>query len=203
MTVAGIILAAGRSTRFEDGHKLLANIGDIPMVRRVSLALAASNLDEIVLVVSEIDGSVARAAGQGRWRIVENTQAGDGLSTSLHAGLQNISANATGALIALGDMPGITTALVNTLIAAFKANANAIAFPAAEDGRRGHPIVWPQALFPELMRVTGDAGGKSILAAHQDLWRPIPCEDQGAFADIDTRDDLQAFAATDQAIRRK
>ena len=203
MTVAGIILAAGRSSRFEDGHKLLATVGDIPMVRHVCMALAASNLDEIVLVVSESDGPVAKAAGQGRWRIVENTQARDGLSTSLRAGLQSISANAGGVLVALADMPGITAALANTLIREFKANADAIAFPAANDGRRGHPVIWPQALFPELMRVTGDSGGKSVLTAHKDLWRPVPCEDQGAFADIDTRDDLQAFTATDQAIRRK
>jgi molybdenum cofactor cytidylyltransferase len=193
VTVAAVILAAGQSSRFEDGHKLLVEIDGIPIVRHVCNALAASHADEVVLVVSEANRPVAEAAGTGRWRIVENPEAREGLSTSLRTGLQSIDRNSDGLLVALGDMPGITTALVNMLIAAFTATNASIIFPMSNDGRRGHPIIWPKSLFPTLMMATGDAGGKTILTTHKDRWNPVPCENEGAFLDIDTRADFAAF----------
>ncbi|CCB63835.1 NTP transferase domain-containing protein [Hyphomicrobium sp. MC1] len=203
MTVSAVILAAGRSSRFEDGHKLLVEIDGIPVVRHVCQALAASDVADIVLVTSEANGAVAKAAGPGRWRVAENPDARDGLSTSLRAGLKSISQDVDGLLVALADMPAISTELVNALVSAFRSNPAAIVFPVASDGRRGHPILWPKSLFPELMTVTGDSGGRAILTSHQALWRPVPCDDEGAFADIDTRADLEAFKARDQAMRRK
>jgi len=203
VTVSAVILAAGRSSRFEDGHKLLVEIDGIPVVRHVCQALAASDVADIVLVTSEANGAVEKAAGTGRWRVAENPDARDGLSTSLRTGLKNISQNTDGLLVALADMPAISTELVNALVSAFRSNRAAIVFPVASDGRRGHPILWPKSLFPELMTVTGDSGGRAILTSHQALWRPLPCDDEGAFADIDTRADLEAFKARDQAMRRK
>ena len=55
MNVAAIILAAGSSTRFENGHKLLAEIDGIPVVRRVASAIAQSDVGDIVLVVARMD----------------------------------------------------------------------------------------------------------------------------------------------------
>lgn len=203
MKIAAVILAAGRSSRFDGGHKLLVEIDGISIIRRVCLALADANVDDVVLVTSKANDPIADAAGNGRWRVVENPDARDGLSTSLRIGLQNVSSDTGGLLVALADMPGVTTTLINELVTAFSANPEAIVFPIAKDGRRGHPIIWPKALFPDLSSVTGDTGGKTILADHKDLWHPVPCEIEGAFADIDTRADLEAFTAKDQETRRR
>ncbi len=202
MTVAAVILAAGRSSRFEDGHKLLAEIDRVPVIRRVCTALAASRVDDIALITSQSSGAIAKAAGPGRWRTVENADAPYQLSDSLRTGLKSVP-DADGVLVALGDMPGITTQLVNALVAAFKSKPDAIVFPVASDGRRGHPIIWPKALLPSLMNLSGDTGGKLILAAHSELWLPVPWDDERAFADIDTRADLQNFTGSDYPIRRK
>ncbi|SFV26356.1 nucleotidyltransferase family protein [Hyphomicrobium facile] len=203
MKLAAVILAAGSSSRFENGHKLLVEIDGTPMVRRVCSALAQSKIDDIILVTGGTDDRVAKAAGQGRWRIVENPDADDGLSTSLRTGLRNIDRTVDGLLIALADMPGISSALVDKLVSAFEINPDAIVFPASPDGRRGHPIIWPRSLFAALDTVTGDRGGREILAQHQELWRPVACDEPGAFADIDTRADLATFVAPDQPTRRK
>lgn len=202
MTVAAVILAAGRSSRFEDGHKLLAEIDGIPVIRHVCTALAASHVDVIALVTSESSGAIAKAAGQGRWCTVENADARHQLSDSLRTGLKSVP-DADGVLVALGDMPGITTQLVDALVAAFRSKPDAIVFPIARDGRRGHPVIWPKALLPSLMNLSGDTGGKMILAAHSELWLPVPWHDERAFADIDTRVDLQNFTASGHPIRRK
>ena len=196
MKIAAVILAAGRSSRFEDGHKLLAEIDGVPIVRRVALALAQSRVDDIILVTGANADDVLAAAAPGRWRSVVNPNATEGLSSSLSLGIQSLDATADGALVALADMPGISTKLVDALLAAFTQGAgNSIVFPVASDSRRGHPVIWPRALFPALKNLSGDTGGKSLLAGHCELWRPVACDDAGAFADIDTRADLDAFAA--------
>ncbi|WP_052699447.1 NTP transferase domain-containing protein [Hyphomicrobium sp. 99] len=203
MKLAALILAAGSSSRFEDGHKLLVEINGVPIVRHVCTALEQSKIGDIVLVTASRDDAVAKAAGPGRWRLVENPRARDGLSTSLRAGLRSIDQSADGLLIALADMPGITTTPVDTLISAFEDNPGAIVFPVSTDGRRGHPIIWPRSLFAALGAVSGDTGGRSVLADHQDLWHPVTCDEPGAFTDIDTRADLETFVAADQTTRRK
>jgi molybdenum cofactor cytidylyltransferase len=204
VNVGAVILAAGSSSRFEDGHKLLVEIDGAPIVRYVCAVLARSKVDDIVLVASDTNGAIAKAAGAGRWRVIENPDAHEGLSTSLRAGIQSLDQSSDGALVALADMPGISSELVDTLLSAFsRCRGKAIVFPVSPDGRRGHPIIWPKALLAALETATGDSGGKTVLADRRDLWHPVPYEDPGAFADIDTRADLEAFRAAGQPTRRK
>jgi molybdenum cofactor cytidylyltransferase len=205
VTVAAIILAAGRSTRFENGHKLLAEIDGLPVVRRVASAVAQSEVGDIVLVVGANGPEVVKAAGPGRWRAIENPNASDGLSSSLRLGLQCVDKTARGVLVALGDMPGITTELINSLLTVFaESDAGGLVFPVAADGRKGHPVIWPRALVPALEAVSGDAGGRALLDDYRELWRPVPSAGAGAFADIDTRADLEAFRkANPHTTRRK
>lgn len=191
MKVGAIILAAGQSARFGDGNKLLAEIGGEPMIRRVALAVSASCIDEVVLVVSPSGGAIAKAAGEGRWRVVVAENASAGLSASLGSGLETLPADTSGALIALGDMPDVSTELTNKLVAAFAmCGGQSIVFPQDADGRQGNPVVWPRGLFARLQTLTGDAGGKSVLNAHTQLWHPVLTADAGAFRDVDTRQDL-------------
>lgn len=193
MNVAAIILAAGASSRFELGNKLIAEIDGVPIVHRVASTLAKSDVQDVILVTADVSGAVARAAGTGRWRTVENPHADRGLSSSLCIGLEAIDARADGVLIALADMPGITAELINLLLAAFAETRNEIVFPVAADGRRGHPVIWPRRFFPALKSLSGDSGGKAIIAAHAESCRPVRYDEGGAFSDIDTGKDLDAF----------
>jgi molybdenum cofactor cytidylyltransferase len=194
VNIAAIILAAGNATRFEDGQKLIADLAGRPLIRHVVDALDQSDVDDIILLTGRDADKIAKAAGCGRWRTIENHDPDRGLSSSLRLGIEAASKTADGALIALGDMPGITTDLINQLVDTFSnSQGSKIVFPMARDGQRGHPVIWPRALFSALKGLSGDAGGKQIFVEHRDLWRPVPCEESGAFADVDTRDDLDTF----------
>jgi molybdenum cofactor cytidylyltransferase len=204
VTLSAIILAAGSSTRFENGHKLLAEIDGVPLVRHVASALAQSSVDDIILITGANAADIIRAAGSGRWQSIENANTAEGLSSSLCLGIRNIDENSNGVLIALGDMPGISVELIDTLLAAFnESNGHSIVFPVAKDGRRGHPVVWPRALFPALAALSGDTGGKTLLLENRSLWRPVPYDDAGAFTDIDTRSDLDAFRHAGRETTRR
>jgi molybdenum cofactor cytidylyltransferase len=196
--VSAAILAAGRSSRFERGHKLLAEIDGVAMVRRVALALAASPVSDITLIVPAVDDPVAQAAGHGRWRVIANPNAHDGLSTSLRTAVETIAPQSEGLMVVLADMPGLSTNLVADLLAAFGQDPETIVFPVSLQGRQGHPVIWPKAVFKSLTGVTGDKGGKALLSGYRDLWAPVVWSDPGAFIDVDTPADMAAYCARDR-----
>jgi molybdenum cofactor cytidylyltransferase len=193
MKIAAIVLAAGRSSRFEGGDKLLADFEGRPLIHHVMSAVAASPIDDIILVTAAFGGKIFAAAGKGRWRTVVNPDAEDGLSSSIQYGLSHLECDIDGALILLADMPRVSTAMIERLCAAFiTSKGTAIVFPQAADGRQGNPVLWPRGLFAELMTLTGDIGGRAILARYQALHRPVAVDTAAAFYDVDTVSDLRS-----------
>lgn len=193
MTISAIVLAAGRSSRFEGGDKLLALVEGKPILRSALEALDASAVSDIIVVTKPGATQLKHCAGDGRWRYVENTDAAQGIASSLRAGLREVDPQSSGAMIALGDMPFISATLIDQLCAAFElCRGAAIVFPSAPDGRQGHPVVWPRRFFEALLALDGDQGGKSVLAANREFWHSVIVDDGAIFIDIDTEDDLRA-----------
>ena len=201
--IAALVLAAGRSARFEGGHKLLADTGGGPLIAGVMTAVSQSDAASILLVTAPDGQPIVAAAGPGRWRGVVNAHAHEGLASSIRAGLRALEAEPAaapgesayaGVLIVLADMPGVAVKLVNSLIALSATHDhNAIVFPAGPNGQQGHPVLWPRALFPELMKLSGDQGAKALLQRHRDRVVTLPVADAAAFLDIDTAQDLAHF----------
>ena len=191
MQIAAIVLAAGRSSRFNGGNKLLAKIDEVPLVRRALTEVAASAVTDILLVVAPGAHDVVEAAGPGRWRTIINEHAHEGLASSLRAGISALPGTTDGALVVLADMPGVRADLIARVMAAFTAEGGeVIVYPADDAGRQGHPVLWPKQLFPELLALEGDAGGKSLLQKHQVISRTVRVSGADAFFDIDTQADL-------------
>lgn len=193
MKIGAIILAAGRSRRFAAGNKLLHEIDGVAMVRLSALSAAASPSDPCILVVAAGDTTVEAAAGAGRWRVVTvAADAEEAQSASLRAGLMAV-ADCDGAMVFLGDMPFVPAGLAARLIDAFAVtDGRAIVFPRSAQGKQGHPVLWPRSMFSMLTALSGDSGGKPVLKAHSELWHAVPCDEAGAFRDIDTLADLGA-----------
>ncbi|HPG88972.1 MAG TPA: nucleotidyltransferase family protein [Hyphomicrobium sp.] len=192
MNIAAIIVAAGRSSRFESGNKLLAEYEGLPVIRHVTTAVAAAPTSDIVLVIAQDGSAIVDAAGPGRWRTVVNNSAADGLSSSIRCGLHHLSPEIDGVLIVLADMPAITSSLIGELCATFeKHRGSKIVFPRTEDGRQGNPVLWPKAKVPALLQLRGDSGGKALLGAHPELHAAVTVNDDAATFDIDTQSDLK------------
>lgn len=191
MQIAAIVLAAGRSSRFKDGNKLLAKIDCMPLVRRALTEVAASAVTDILLVVAPEAHDVVEAAGPGRWRTIINARAHEGLASSLRAGISALPGTTDGALVVLADMPGVSADLIARVMEAFTAEGgDVIVYPADDAGRQGHPVLWPRQLFPELLALEGDTGGKSLIQKHKAKSRTVRVSGADAFLDIDTQADL-------------
>ena len=185
--VAGIILAAGGSARMGEPKQLLS-IGGRPMVRRVTESVCAAGLDQVVLVVGANAKAVEETVAGLPVELVLNKGWTAGLSGSLRLGIGALRKEIQAALMVLADQPALTPALLQALIARYRATRAPIVVPYFE-GIRGNPVLFDRKLFPDLLAVQGDQGGRALLARHQQQIERVETHDRAVLLDIDTRQD--------------
>jgi molybdenum cofactor cytidylyltransferase len=111
------------------------------------------------------------------------------MSTSLRAGIDALGPDCRAALVALGDQPGVGAPVVDRLIERYRAAPAPIVAPLYRRGVRGNPVLFDRALFGELRAVTGDEGGRSVVA--RDASRVVLVEiDLEMPRDVDRPEDL-------------
>lgn len=115
------------------------------------------------------------------------TAAVEGTGASIACAVR-ASPAAGGWIIALGDMPGIDPATILAVREALRGGAHTAA-PTFR-GRRGHPVAFGAECGPELARLQGDEGARSILQRHPPLL--IEVDDPGILFDVDRPQDLAA-----------
>ncbi|MFZ0397079.1 MAG: nucleotidyltransferase family protein [Methyloceanibacter sp.] len=188
MRIAGLVLAAGRSSRMAPRNKLLETVGGEPMVRHVAAVAIASGTQPVIVVTGHEAAAVRGALRGLAVTIVANPDYADGLSTSLRAGLRALPQGIDGALILLGDMPEVESSVLTALVAAFTGES-AICVP-VRHGRRGNPVLWGSAYFAEMMGLTGDSGAKSLMARHEAHLVEVEVASDSIFEDVDAPEDL-------------
>jgi molybdenum cofactor cytidylyltransferase len=195
VTVAALILAAGRSERMGGANKLVATIGGTPLVRIVAEAALASRASPVVAVSGHGAAAVGAALGGLDVAIVHNPDYAAGLSTSLAAGIAALPKGADGAIVLLGDMPQIDPATIDRLIAALDPGRGIHIVVPTHRGERGNPVVWSAAFFNALKALTGDAGGRHLIAANGRAVASVECGPAVA-VDVDTPEALAALGGT-------
>ena len=183
--VAGLVMAAGRSSRM-GANKLLMDDNGKPIVARVVEQALAADLAEIIVVTGHQEAEVRAALAGHGVRFVPCADYADGMSASLRCGLKALPADIDAALVLLGDMPRVGTALLRRMIAAFNpTEGRAIIVPSFQ-GKRGNPVLWDRRFFGEMMELAGDVGARHLIGEHAELVTEIAAEDGGIFLDIDT-----------------
>ncbi len=188
--VAGIVLAAGASRRM-GRFKLLLPWRGRPVLDHVLRAVRASALDSRILVLGHEAAAVRGALHLADFTVLENPEYLAGQSASMRVGLLAAPAACTGYLFLLGDQPEITPAFIDELIARHTQAPEKILVPTV-GGQRTSPVLFPAALREELLAVTGDQGGRPLLAAHPDLVWSVAVEDPALLRDLDEPADLEA-----------
>jgi molybdenum cofactor cytidylyltransferase len=190
--VAAIVLAAGRSTRMGGPNKLLAELSGKKLVRIVAEQALASEASEVIVVTGHQAELVERALADLKVRFVRNPDFAGGLASSVKAGIAAVPEDVDGAVVCLGDMPMVSSGLLDRLIATFDPDrGNLIVVPVAE-GRRGNPVLWSRRFFGELMTLDGDVGARHLISKHAEAVAEVPVDGDAAFLDIDTPQALEA-----------
>jgi molybdenum cofactor cytidylyltransferase len=183
--VAGLVMAAGRSSRM-GANKLLMDDNGKPIVARVAERALAADLAELVVVTGHQEAAVRAALAGQAVRFVPCPDHAEGMSASLRCGLRALTADVDAALILLADMPRVSTGLLRRMIAAFNpTEGRAIIVPTFQ-GKRGNPVLWDRRFFGEMTGLAGDVGARHLIGEHAELVTEIEAEDAGIFLDIDT-----------------
>jgi len=186
------LLAAGESSRLGQPKQLLSFRGE-PLVRHVARQALDSRLASLTVVVGHHAADVTDALAGLPVTIVENPAYAQGQSTSLRAGLLNVSRESSAALILLVDQPFVDTALIDQLIALFEESGALIVAP-QHAGQRGNPVIFDNSLLPELLTVVGDTGAREVIKRHRERLHTLELSDARAFQDVDTWDDYRRLA---------
>lgn len=159
-SVAGIILAAGSSSRFGDIKQLLPWRDKNLINTIIEIALLAS-LDPVIVVLGAnadaIQGTIEALGVQ----VVVNQDWEEGQSTSLKAGLEAIDKPVQGAVFLLCDQPQISVNLISSVVDEGLRTGKVIV-PVIND-RRANPVYFPASCFALFEKLEGDVGGRQIV----------------------------------------
>jgi molybdenum cofactor cytidylyltransferase len=181
--IGGVILAAGGARRF-GSQKLLAPLDGRPLIQHVIDAANASALEDVALVVGANAEDLVARLHVGRARIVRNPDPSRGLASSLQVGLRSLDPRLHAALVLLGDVPGVTTALIDELVSRGR-ETRASAIVSVWRGRRSPPVVLHESLWASAFALEGDVGMREVLKDH-DVVELSVTDLLGSLDDVDT-----------------
>jgi xanthine dehydrogenase accessory factor len=165
-SVAGVVLAAGTSTRMGQ-NKLFMEIEGEPLVRRVVGRASKAGFDPLIVVLGHEAELVQQALDGIRYRPVLNPEYARGVNSSLRAGIRAVSETAAcAAVVVLADMPFVTTAMIETLIGKYR-GGDAPLVISDYDGVNAPPILYDRSLFDELAASEGQGCGKHVVKRHR------------------------------------
>jgi molybdenum cofactor cytidylyltransferase len=184
---AGIILAAGASTRMGQPKPLLTWRGE-PFIRHITRTALGAGLSPVVIVAGAHISALRAAVADLPVRLVHNPGWEAGQSTSVRSGLQALPDAIGSAVFLLADQPQVPIELVKALKDRHAQSLSPIVAPLIDD-RRGNPVLFDRVTFADLLAVTGDVGGRAVFARYPIAY--VPWHDAGLLLDVDTPEDYQ------------
>jgi molybdenum cofactor cytidylyltransferase len=188
--VSAILLAAGESKRMGK-PKLLLPIGNGTVLGKTADALLSSQADEVIVVLGANAQEMKKAIAGKPVKIVFNPDYRQGMSTSLIAGLKQVSARAKRIMVALSDQPLIEKRIYNRLIEESFNSGKGITAPTYQ-AKRGNPIIFAISYKEELLQLKGDVGGREILRRHPDDILEVAVDSESVIININTMDEYYA-----------
>jgi molybdenum cofactor cytidylyltransferase len=187
--VLGVVLAAGGSTRM-GRPKQLAELDGRPLLAHVLGTLGRAPVDRVLVALGGAADQVLDRVELGRAEPVVVEGWAEGMGHVLASVLAWEGGDWGAVVVLLGDQPLVAAGAVERVVRAWRAGAGPVV-TAAYGGRPGHPKLFDRRLLPELLRLTGDAGARDLVAAHPGWVHRVEVGDLGSDADIDVEADLE------------
>lgn len=183
MFVAGLVLAAGSSSRLGQPKQLLPFRGSTLL--DATLAVARScGFDQLLVALGGAQDEVREAVDLSGLSIVENPSYGTGCGSSVRTAVGAVDPRADGLVLLLGDQPQVLPSAVRSLV-----GVASIGVCRYADGL-GHPFWFDRTMFPALLDLHGDKAVWKLLHSGQYDVVEVPVPGPVPI-DVDTWDDYQ------------
>jgi len=194
--VVAVVLSAGESRRM-GSPKALLPIGGETFIEHIVASLRRSKVGKIIVVLGHNAEGIRSQVAHLPVTWVVNKDYAQGQLSSLIAALRDLqefagASQVDGILVHLVDHPFLDSSLVNQMIERFYESKKLIVLPRYQ-GRRGHPVIFSEALFAELLRTPPEEGAKVVVRAHRNETLEIETGEEGVTVDIDTEDEYRKF----------
>ena len=188
--VAGVILAAGESSRLGKPKQLLKWQGDTLLNNTIRIALE-SNLNPVIVVLGAFYREIKESLLiTDRVRVVRNLAWKKGQSTSLIAGINALENYETSLVYMLCDQPLITSEFISKIVAKGKFTGADVVM-LRTNGKRTPPVLFSNRCFDRILSLKGDKGARDIVDEFSIEY--LENNDAMLNADIDTDQDYQKF----------
>jgi len=186
-SVAGVILAAGGSTRFGSAKQLLDWKGQ-PFLRAVAMTTIEAGLSPVVVIVGSNAEQIASVVQGLNVNIVINENWQSGQASSLRAGVSKLPAHVGACIFLLVDQPQVNTSILRALVEKHAEGLYPVLAPMVLD-QRANPVLFDLETFPDLMELEGDVGGRAVF--HKYHVEYLPWHDDRLLLDVDTPEQYQ------------
>ena len=192
--IYGLVLAAGMARRMGATKQLLP-FGDKTVLQAVVDTLLGARLAGVAVVLGHDAEAVRESLRDRPVQFCVNEAYREGMFSSVLCGLRGLPANASAALIALGDQPQIALTAVRAVLRAYREGDKGIVIPVV-GGKRGHPVLIKLSRYQrEILSLSGDQGLKPIVRGYPADTLEVPVDDEGILRDLDTPADYRAEVA--------
>ncbi len=182
-------MAAGLSSRFQDGNKLLYEFRGKPLFSHVFETVRETQAEQSIVVFGS---DVMHLIDKNSFTCVHNTRPQLGMGHSLKLGCEAICDHIDGVFVCLADMPLITLDVFQKLSYSFSPEHNQHICVPMYNHQNGHPVLFSAKFFPDLRQIEGDQGAKGILRTYKNQVVSVPVNDKGVLTDFDRLEDFSS-----------
>jgi molybdenum cofactor cytidylyltransferase len=193
---AGIILAAGGSTRFGQPKPLLDFNGK-PFVRVIAENALSAGLNPVIVVTGSHVNEVKQAVDGLQVQVVNNPEWESGQSTSIRAGITSLPAKCGGAIFLLSDQPQVTVEVIRSLAEIHSRDLPSVLAPYVDD-RRANPVLFDRETFGALLKLEADQGGRAIFSKFSPSY--MEWADERLLMDVDTPGDYHRLLESENGV---
>lgn len=193
--IAAVILAAGQGRR-AGRNKLMVDVGNgVPLFMKAVNAAIGSNASPVFVVTGHNDLEMQEFLDEVDVNVVYNPAYHAGVRTSIELGLKSVPNFCDGVMLIPADMPNLTAADLNKLIAKFKPNDNRQVVMFAHKGIKSNPVIWGRDLYNRADVVPENAQQRPVFLEHSDYTTLVDIKDKNKLLDVTFPSDVDAVAA--------
>jgi molybdenum cofactor cytidylyltransferase len=190
--VAGVLLAAGTSSRM-GSNKLLFELNGESVLRGAVRRALAGGLSPLLVVLGHESEKARRELDGLPVDAVVNPNYEQGINSSLKAGVSALPAGVGAAMVMLADMPYVAPEMITAMIDRYRTSEAPLVISDYE-GVNAPPMLYDRSLFNELKMMTEQGCGRQVVKRHRHEAEVMPWP-AAALADLDVPEDYARMRA--------